>query len=243
MHNKKLPLIYIFPNLVTIISLCFGMSAIRYGLDTRWELAVSLLVASAFLDGMDGRLARMLNASSKFGAELDSLTDFINFGVAPSLILYSWGLNYLPIKAIGWGIALTFTICSAFRLARFNTEFTLDNNQKNQNFFMGIPAPCAAGLALIPLMLSFELEIFFFQQNPIFLAIYLLFIAFMMTSLTPTISVKHLHISNKLLPPTMFFCSIFIVLLIIEPWVTLPILGAIYITTIPLSIFNYYKNE
>ena len=125
MHNKKLPLIYIFPNLVTIISLCFGMSAIRYGLDTRWELAVSLLVASAFLDGMDGRLARMLNASSKFGAELDSLTDFINFGVAPSLILYSWGLNYLPIKAIGWGIALTFTICSAFRLARFNTEFTL----------------------------------------------------------------------------------------------------------------------
>lgn len=242
MNNKKLPLIYIFPNLVTVISLCFGMSAIRYGLDERWELAVGLLVASAFLDGMDGRLARMLNASSKFGAELDSLADFINFGVAPALILYSWGLNNLPLKGFGWAIALTFTICSAFRLARFNSELAIDtNNDKSKNYFIGIPAPCAAGLAIIPIMLSFELKIFFFQEQPILLALYLLFIAFMMASLTPTISVKHVQINNRFLLPTLFLCTIFIVLLIIKPWLTLPVLGFIYLSVIPISIFKYYK--
>jgi CDP-diacylglycerol--serine O-phosphatidyltransferase len=241
MHNKNLPLIYIFPNLVTVISLCFGMSSIKYGLDSRWELAVGLLVASAFLDGMDGRLARMLNASSKFGAELDSLTDFINFGVAPALILYSWGLNLFPLKGFGWAIALTFAICSAFRLARFNSELNIELNS-NKNFFTGIPAPCAAGLAIMPIMLSFELDIFFFQQSPIFLAIYILIIAFMMVSLTPTISVKNLHISSKLLLPTLFLCSIFIILLITKPWITLPVMGAIYLVTIPISIYKYSKN-
>jgi len=242
MSSKKLPLIYLFPNLVTVISLCLGMSAIKYGLDGRWELAVGLLVTSAFLDGMDGRLARMLNASSKFGAELDSLTDFVNFGVAPALILYSWSLHSFPIKGFGWAIALTFAICSAFRLARFNSGLGLEDDSM-KNYFIGIPAPSAAGLTLIPIMLSFEYELFFFQEHPGFLAIYMLFIAFMMASQTPTISVKHVHISNKIVFPTLFLCTIFIVSLIIKPWFTLPLMGAVYLASIPLSIYSYYRSR
>jgi len=240
--NRKFPLIYLFPNLVTIISLCFGMSAIKYSLEGRWELAVGLLVTSAFLDGMDGRLARMLNASSKFGAELDSLTDFINFGVAPAFILYNWSLQYFPIKVIGWAVALIFTICGAFRLARFNSGLALDD-VKMDKFFVGIPAPCGAGLTLIPIMVSFQYEFFLFKEVPAILAFYLLVIGFLMASQIPTISVKHIEISSKMMFPTLFLCTVFIVSLLLKPWIILPLMGVIYILTIPFSVICFLRNK
>jgi CDP-diacylglycerol--serine O-phosphatidyltransferase len=240
--SRKIPLAYFFPNLVTIISLCFGMSAIRYSLESRWELAVGLLVTSAFLDGMDGRLARMLNASSKFGAELDSLTDFINFGVAPAFILYNWSLQYFPVKAVGWAVALIFTICGAFRLARFNSGLALDD-VKMDKYFVGIPAPCGAGLTLIPIMVSFQYEFFLFKTTPEILAIYLLVIGFLMASQIPTISVKHVEVSNKMIFPTLFLCTIFIVSLLLKPWIVLPLMGVVYIATIPFSVLCYYRKE
>ncbi|MBL6621883.1 MAG: CDP-diacylglycerol--serine O-phosphatidyltransferase [Rickettsiales bacterium] len=240
--NRKFPLIYLFPNLVTIISLCFGMSAIKYSLEGRWELAVGLLVTSAFLDGMDGRLARMLNASSKFGAELDSLTDFINFGVAPAFILYNWSLQYFPVKVIGWAVALIFTICGAFRLARFNSGLALDD-VKMDKFFVGIPAPCGAGLTLIPIMVSFQYEFFLFKEIPAILAFYLLVIGFLMASQIPTISVKHIEISSKMMFPTLLLCTVFIVSLLLKPWIILPLMGVIYILTIPFSVICFLRNK
>ncbi len=240
--NRKFPLIYLFPNLVTIISLCFGMSAIKYSLEARWELAVGLLVTSAFLDGMDGRLARMLNASSKFGAELDSLTDFINFGVAPAFILYNWSLQYFPVKVIGWAVALIFTICGAFRLARFNSGLALDD-VKMDKFFVGIPAPCGAGLTLIPIMVSFQYEFYLFKEIPAILAFYLLVIGFLMASQIPTISVKHIEISSKMMFPTLFLCTVFIVSLLLKPWIILPLMGVIYIATIPFSVVCFLRNK
>ncbi len=234
--NNEFPLNFLFPNLVTITSLCFGMSAIKYGLDQRWEICIGLLVISAFLDGMDGRLARMLNASSKFGAELDSLTDFINFGVAPALILYFWALESFPIKGLGWAISLTYAISVAFRLARFNA---MQGEEKEESsFFEGIPAPCGAGLAVVPVMLSFDLDIHLFQNNPIYLSGYLLAIAFLMTSEIPTPSIKNVHIRSSLVFPLLFCSTVFIALLIIKPWIFLPIIGAFYILIIPVAIIK-----
>ena len=240
--SKQFPVSYLFPNIVTIIGLCFGMSSIKYALDGRWEISVGLLVISAFIDGMDGRLARMLDASSKFGAELDSLTDFINFGVAPALILYFWGLNMIPIKGIGWAIALIYTVCCAFRLARFNVNNDLAEKEKS-NFFLGIPAPCGAGLTLVPIMLSFELKIYFFADNPFYLAIYMMVIAILMASQIPTISTKNTNISHKLIYPILILITIFIASLIIEPWIMLPLMGLVYIFTIPISVMIFLASN
>ena len=240
--SKQFPVSYLFPNIVTIIGLCFGMSSIKYALDGRWEISVGLLVISAFIDGMDGRLARMLDASSKFGAELDSLTDFINFGVAPALILYFWGLNMIPIKGIGWAIALIYTVCCAFRLARFNVNNDLEEKEKS-NFFPGIPAPCGAGLTLVPIMLSFELKISFFAENPVYLAIYMMIIAVLMASQIPTISTKNTKISHKFIYPILILITIFIASLIIEPWIMLPLMGLVYILTIPISIMMFLASH
>lgn len=241
---KQLPISFLFPNIVTIIGLCFGMSAIKYSLEGRWELSVALLVISAFIDGMDGRLARMLNASSRFGAELDSLTDFINFGVAPALILYHWSLINFPIKGFGWAISLIYTICCAFRLARFNATM-INNKKKTQadKCFFGVPAPCAAGLALIPVMLSFKLEIFIFKEAPVYLAIYILVLSVLTASQIPTISTKEIKINSKLIFPALILSTIFIVSLVIEPWVILPIMGFGYLISIPISVQLFYSTS
>lgn len=240
---KQFPVSYLFPNIVTIIGLCFGMTAIKYSLEGRWELSVGLLVISAFIDGMDGRLARMLNASSKFGAELDSLTDFINFGIAPALILYSWSLQSVPIKGFGWAISLIYAICCGFRLARYNSSMNHDNDNYTNNFFLGIPAPCGAGLILIPIMLSFKLQFFLFKENPGYLAIYTLMIAILMASQVPTLSLRNLKIAHKFIFPTLILVTIFIVSLIIEPWVVLPLMGLGYIITLPISIMMFYSSK
>ena len=239
--KQQLPISYLFPNIVTIIGLCFGMTSIKYALEGRWEIAVGLLVTSAFIDGMDGRLARLLNASSKFGAELDSLTDFINFGVAPILLLYFWSLNSFPIKGFGWAITLIYTICCSLRLARFNS--TNNENPLKQEFFAGIPAPCGAGLLLIPIMLSFEWEFFIFKEYPILLAIYILLIAILMASQIPILSFKTMHIKNNFFFPTLIIIAIFIALLIIKPWMVLPIIGLIYAMIIPISIILYSRRK
>jgi CDP-diacylglycerol---serine O-phosphatidyltransferase len=240
--SGKFPIAYFYPNLVSIIGLCFGMTAIRYSLEGRWELSVGLLVISAFIDGMDGRIARMLDASSKFGAELDSLTDFINFGVAPAIIIYSWSLNELPIKGTGWAICLFYTICCALRLARFNTALD-DKSTKNNNFFHGIPAPCGAGMVLVPIMLSFDLEISLFADNANYLAIYLITMAILMASNIPTISVKNLHLNKNFIFPTLILITIFIIFLIAKPWIALPIMGIFYLFTIPCSTLIYLKRN
>ena len=129
MKNKdsKLPLVSMIPNIVTLLGMIIGLTSIRYALDFKWEYAVGLIVISAFIDGLDGRIARALNASSKFGAELDSLADFLNFGIAPAILLYLWSFTHIHFKGVGWSITILIIVCCAFRLARFNCEESNDN--------------------------------------------------------------------------------------------------------------------
>ena len=151
------PLIHLLPNMFTVLSLCAGLTAIRYALDGRFELAVALIIVAGVLDGLDGRSARLLKISSKLGAELDSLADFLSFGVAPAILVYLWSLN--QVKALGWALALLFATCCALRLARFNTE--LENTDRPawmSRFFTGMPAPAAAGCAIIPLLMAFAFQ-------------------------------------------------------------------------------------
>ena len=145
----------LIPNAITVGALCAGLSGVRFAIDARWEMAVAAIVVAAILDGLDGRMARLLNGTSKFGAELDSLADFVSFGAAPALIVYLWVLN--GWGGVGWVIALGFAVCCALRLARFNTALADPNPPRwAGHFFTGVPAPAGAGLALLPMMLHFE---------------------------------------------------------------------------------------
>src|SRR6202035_636253 len=146
----QVPVRVLIPNIFTLVGLCAGLTAIRMAIESRWDLAVAALVFAAFLDGIDGRLARLLKASSRFGAELDSLADFVNFGVAPALILYFWDLHEL--KSAGWIAAMAFAICTGLRLARFNVMIAdPDRPGWSSNFFVGIPAPAGAIIVLLPI--------------------------------------------------------------------------------------------
>ena len=240
--STQLPITSLFPNIATIIGLCFGMSSIRYALEQRWELAVALLLVSAFIDGMDGRLARMLNASTDFGAQLDSLADFVNFGVAPAFLVYSWGLSAIEIRGLGWAISLIYTICCGIRLARFNTLLN-KNKDEDKNYFFGVPAPCGACLMLLPIVLSFQYELIFFRENPIILSIYTLIVSLLMSSQLPTISLKNVKINSDYILPCLILAAIFVVGLIIEPWLALPILCFAYILSIPVSIAYYFYKK
>ena len=151
------PLIHLVPNAFTVASICFGLSAIRYGLDGRYETAVVMIILAGIFDGLDGRSARLLKITSKIGAELDSLADFLSFGVAPAMLVYLWSLN--EVNGLGWAIALFYVICAALRLARFNSELEdPDRPPWTTRFFTGMPAPAAAGYAIVPMLLSFALE-------------------------------------------------------------------------------------
>lgn len=251
-HRKKnnqanglaaFPLYRLFPNLVTILALCAGLSAIRFAWMERWEYSVTLIVAAAFLDGIDGRLARLLNATSNLGAQLDSLADFLNFGVAPALVLYQWTLNELG--GIGWGISIFYTICAAIRLARFNSNLE-DKTQKilGEIFFFGIPSPSAAGLSLLPIILSFlfveKYDEAPFHITPWMSAIFTAVIAVFMVSRIPTFAAKRLPIKREIVPLALALAALFVIALILEPWVTLPLLGILYLIGLPISAATYY---
>jgi CDP-diacylglycerol---serine O-phosphatidyltransferase len=234
-RESHLPFISLLPNIVTLIGMTIGLTSIRYSMDAKWEYAVALIVISAFIDGFDGRLARALNASSKFGAELDSLSDFANFGVAPAILLYSWSLHSIPFKGVGWAVAALVIICCAFRLARFNSN----ESSGERGFFQGVSAPCGGGLLLVPIMLSFD-DIAITMDVTV-VAGYAVLIALLMASNIPTISIKRLQIPRILLFPILIAITAFFVLLVIRPWVFLPLLGLIYILSIPVTILLHHK--
>lgn len=242
---QSFPLRKLFPNIVTLIGLCFGLFAIKFAIMEKWQLSVGLIVIAAFLDGIDGGIARLLNASTSIGAQLDSLTDFLNFSVAPGIILYMWITH--EIKGIGWAVALFFIICGALRLARFNAAKPEKRKGKNikKCFFEGIPAPSAAGLSLVPMMLTFLFQEKWgyqvFDVTALLVIGYMLIIATLMVSTIPTLSVKNIKIKKEYAIPLLACITLFITALIIEPWVTLPLMGIGYILTIPYTVISYYK--
>ena len=229
--------------MVTVMAICFGMTSIRYALKEQWDIATAFIIISGFLDVVDGRLARYLKATSDFGAQLDSLADFVNFGIAPAIVLYLWGIHQIEVKGLGWGIVLFYSICSAIRLARFNSSQADPNRPAwKDGFFTGIPAPAGAYLALIPLMLSFHFNILEYV-HPIAIGAYLTVIGVLMSSRLPTFATKKLVIKKEHISFALVLTGLFIGSIIMEPWITLPILGILYLCSFPFSIIIYKKQQ
>ncbi|MCF6216567.1 MAG: phosphatidylcholine/phosphatidylserine synthase [Emcibacter sp.] len=234
------PLRSLVPNAITVLAICAGMSAIRFAILGRWEGAVLAVLIAGVLDGLDGRMARLLKGASKFGAELDSLSDIVSFGVAPAVILYSWVL--MDVKGVGWLLALIYTTSMALRLARFNTMSHDEdaNKEEKRDYFAGIPAPAAAALALWPMILYFLTDIEFFR-NPIFCVIYLGCISALTISSVPTFSFKRLSIKRKYVLFYLLGISIFATLLVTQIWATMSVVGLLYILTIPIAAFQHKR--
>src|SRR6186997_2942992 len=210
-RQSKIPLRLLVPNFFTLLSLCAGLTAIRMAIEQRYEMAIALVVIAAMLDGVDGRLARALKAQSKFGAELDSLADFVNFGVAPAVIVFIWGLT--PLKGFGWIAVLVFALAMGLRLARFNSMIDVDRPKWQSNYFTGMPAPAGAITVLLPLYLD-GLGVFDVHLWPV------------LVSILPTFSGKLLgeRISGEYVMPVFVCVAAMVALLVTYPYGTLTVL-------------------
>lgn len=239
-QERPYPLASMIPNLVTLMALCAGLSSLRFALLERWEFAVTAILVAAILDVLDGALARMLNTSSRFGAELDSLSDFATFGISPALIMY-----FVTLKAygpFGWVFVLWFCVCGALRLARFNTRSIEGTNPVwAKGFFTGTPIPAGALLALSPLI--FHLGYFDFILNPSISAFVMAASGFLMISHLPTFSLKKMHVQQKFILPIVIGIVVTTAGLVSHPWPTLSIAILIYVCTFPLSYYTYKKLE
>ena len=237
-------LIRILPNLVTLTALCIGLFAIRFAIEEDMLKAVSLLLLAGFLDGVDGRLARFLDSSSEFGAQLDSLIDFVNFGIVPGFIIYIWINSFSDdVYGFDWALVLFFAICMSLRLARFNVALDkkVENKILSKYFFQGIPAPCGAAMAMLPLILSFQFGDDYFFTNPTIVLIYSFGLGILAVSTIPTISIKKIPIKNQHMYITFLILTLTLISLVAEPWLTLAAFGIAYISSIPLTFFFYLK--
>jgi CDP-diacylglycerol---serine O-phosphatidyltransferase len=228
----------LIPNVLTLLALCAGMTAIRFAVSENFEAACYAIIVAGVFDGLDGRMARLLKSTSRFGAELDSLADFISFGVAPALVLYLWTMSAL--HSIGWAIVLFFAICCALRLARFNTEIAAEPQPYAAGFFSGVPAPGGAGLSLVPMFISFEWGDWI-ARSPYLNAVWLSGIALLMISRVPTVSLKPIRIPHDLVLPTLLGVGVFAGFFTTAPWPTLTFIGAAYVGSIPLTMRAYYR--
>lgn len=232
--SRKVPVRMLVPNFFTLLSLCAGVTAIRMAIESRYELAIALIVIAAILDGVDGRLARALKAQSRFGAELDSLADFINFGVAPAIVVFTWGLGGL--KGFGWIAVLLFACGMGLRLARFNSMLDIDKPKWQSNFFTGMPAPAGAITVLLPFYID-GLGIVDVRSHPLIIALYTLTMATLLVSTIPTYSGKLLgeRIRGDLLLPILSGVAALVGLLVTYPYGTLSVITLAYLATIPLG--------
>ncbi|WPY00692.1 Phosphatidylcholine/phosphatidylserine synthase [Candidatus Trichorickettsia mobilis] len=239
--SKPILFTKLIPNVITLLGLIVGVSSIRFALDSRWEIAVYCILIAGVLDGIDGRVARLLNATSPFGAELDSLCDFANFGVAPAIMIYLWSFQQYEFKLLSWFAMLLFVVCMAIRLARFNTMIFLAHDKqdkKSKYFSVGVPAPSGALLALIPMILDFEISTVLqinIRSHTILIDIYIAIVAVLLASRIPTFLLKNVHIKPEYLSLSMILSAIIIINIIIYPWYTLPIVAVSYLLSIPIA--------
>ena len=224
------------PNFITLLSLSSGFTSIRFSLNGDFEIATYLILLATIFDFFDGWFARKLKSGSSFGAELDSLSDFVSFGVAPSFLIYLWSTNILG--SLGWGATLFFVICSALRLARFTADIYITNKPiDNNEYFTGVPSPAAAGLILLPLFIFFEFEILLLKNE--YLNIFsTIIIGFMMISKIPTISLKKINIKKKYTTWIFLVFVVVCVALISKIWVTLIIVFGSYLISIFYTIIQ-----
>ena len=245
-QNKKFKLVsskktrYLLPNILTLGGVCLGISSIKFSIDGNFSLAVTLILFAAILDALDGRIARLIKGTSEFGKELDSLTDFVSFGIAPVFILYFWELN--TYGKLGWAIALIYSVCCVLRLARFNLTKVENQQEWKSNFFEGVPSPAGGILILLPLIyeltdFSFKFEV---KQFTPFLTI---LVALLLVSKIPTLSFKKISISSKTTIFLLLAAGLIFISLLFYTFETLLIFGILYLLLIPISFFVFKNNQ
>lgn len=237
--GKGLHLRAVLPNAITAAALCSGLTGIRLAISADWAAAIFAVIIAGLLDGVDGRMARLLNAQSRFGAELDSLADSLSFGMAPALIIYLWSLQEVP--RLGWFAALAFAICCALRLARFNAQIDVDEQpHKSAGFLTGVPAPVGAGLAFLPFYLWMATGEAVFR-SPVLVGVWLALIAFLMISNIATMSWKSVRPRRNIRLEMIAFGGMLFAALLLEPWWALVGISTAYLLLMPLAIFRYGK--
>ncbi len=229
---QVIPVRALAPTALTVMALCSGVSSIRYAFQERWEAAVIAILLASLFDLLDGRVARLVKGTTRFGAELDSLSDMICFGVAPAIVLYFWTLH--DVRGFGWAVVLLYCVCCALRLARFNImDQTAAEDGTVHRHFMGMPAPAAAGLALVPFALTFHTESDTFQQ-PEVCAVYLAVLALLMISRVPTLSTKHIRVNRSHVMPILVGFAVLVALLTSFFWATYVGLAMLYAISLPV---------
>ena len=228
----------ILPNMLTLIGVCIGLTSIRFALDERYEFAIIAIIIAAVIDGLDGRIARLIKGTSKVGKELDSLTDMISFGVAPAFIMYFWKLNELG--RFGWLVCLIYVICVALRLARFNVN-TGGEPSWRDNFFEGVPSPAGGILVLTPLIFSMSSIELFKIDYQIIVPIFFIVTSFLLISKFPSYSFKKIVIQRKATIFLLFGIVLFFGLLLIYPFNVISVSALIYLSMLPISFFHYQK--
>lgn len=238
---KGLALGKLVPNIITVSAACSGLTAIRFAIEAKWELAVAAIILAAILDALDGRMARLLNATSEFGAQLDSLFDILSFGIAPAMVLYFWSLQ--EAGGIGWALSLFLVVCCGLRLARFNSLLG-KLPPYAYNYFTGVPAPAGGILALLPIVLwlAFRIDL---ATHPVVVGGWAVFIASLMVSRIPTYSFKRLKIPQPYVLPFLVLAALFFAGIAGRPWPTLTVVCVLYLATFPFSIrtFKRLKEE
>lgn len=242
-NHARIPVRMLVPNFITLLGLCAGLTSIRMSIEGRWELALAAIVFAACLDGIDGRVARLLKASSRFGAELDSLADFVNFGVAPAFLLFTWGVG--DLKSAGWIAVMIFALASALRLARFNAAVEEDKPRWQANFFVGMPTPAAAIVVLMPFYLDrLGLGIDGVKAAMMAVAVYTLAVSVLMVSTVPTYSGKLLgeRIRREWVLPLFILAIGYVAFLFTYPYETLTATTVIYWLSIPFA-YRRFRNK
>ena len=228
----------ILPNMLTLIGVCIGLSSIKFALDEKFKLAIVAIIFAAVIDGLDGRIARLIKGTSKVGKELDSLTDVISFGVAPSFVMYFWLLNNLG--KFGWLLCLIYVVCVALRLARFNVSSNEEPSWRD-NFFEGVPSPAGGILVLMPLIFSLSGFDFFNISYNVLVPVFFISVSFLLISKLPTYSLKKIIIPRSMTVFLLFGIVLFFGLLLIYPFKVIFLSGFIYLSLIPISFLHYRK--
>jgi len=238
-ERKGIPLRAVVPNAITALALCVGLTAVRFAIAGEWENAIYAIVGAGVLDGMDGRIARMLRGQTRFGAELDSLSDVIAFGVAPAIVVHLWSLQHLP--RFGWIFALAYAVCMAMRLARFNARIDVeDQPHKSAGYLTGVPAPAGAGVMLLPVMLWLASDRqWTWLEHPVLIMLWSGFSAFLIISSIATFSMGALRLKRNVRLEAILVIVLIGIAMIVAPWATLSVLALVYLATIPLSIIRY----
>lgn len=237
---QRIKLRHIVPSLVTVFAICAGLTSVRMSLEGQLNASLYFILLAVFLDAADGKLARFLDTASPFGAELDSLADFFNFGIAPGFLLYNTLYTGTKYASLGWLAVLVLAVCCALRLARFNLSMDRpDVTLKQDGFFVGVPAPALACLALMPIL--FHLAGWREDDFPILRAAYIIGVGLLAVSTIPTFSIKHASIRRAHLPLFLVAAVVLVVCLVVYPWPTLIVVNALYLCSLPISYLAFKR--